>query len=708
MSLCITRKRGRHGCATTVNLGIAKSIIASVALAASVQGSHAAGPTFEQIPTLPPATGLAFSEAFAVSGDGKLVVGFSQSATGIPQAFTFQNGALAALDPSFSGTFSAARGVSDDGSVIVGELTVGAGQPTAFYWTAGSGMVAAPPMLGGNSFANGVSGNGKKIIGTMGNGSLPQRAFVWDRKTGTVTDIGTLKSDLSGLARANGVDDSGNVVVGGASARNGFHAFRWTPTGGMQDLGTIGGVKGFSEAHAVSGDGLVVVGRSAIPAPVDNRAFRWSEGTGMVQLLAPNEADLRETRALAVSQDGTYVAGFTIAQTPKRFRAIRWDGAGTGMYLGDLTPNNDGNSRATGISDDGSIVVGVSEFDASTNLRGFIWRENRKAPGGTMLDHVNTLAQVAQGAADQASAAATIANLAQFVLGQEIAAPSGGLAGEALSSRGEGGPMPIAMRVSIGASRSDDDNDAVVGGLTAATALTPSLTLGGYIGLGSDNNTLGSFGIDGNFTSYGLFLRNGAVGGEGLTWKVAAAQTRADVDITRSTQLANTETGAGSSEMRAQAASVELGYGMRYGTAHVTPFARLARSSVTRDGYTETGNVAFPVTYDDYEITATVATLGANVGKAVSDAGWLSFSAGVEWDLSRNSGPVTGTSDIPGMTNFSIAGPITERDRRVFAEVRYTHQLGNGRAFDIGIGATQTPYSKEATAMASIGYQMNF
>jgi probable HAF family extracellular repeat protein len=71
-----------------------------------------------------------------------------------------------------------------------------------------------------------------------------------------LTWLGTLGGNQSS---ALGVSADGAVVVGMArNAAGQRRAFRWTASGGMQDLGTLGG--GGSWAYGVSADGAVVVG----------------------------------------------------------------------------------------------------------------------------------------------------------------------------------------------------------------------------------------------------------------------------------------------------------------------------------------------------------------------------------------------------------------------------------------------------------------
>jgi probable HAF family extracellular repeat protein len=77
-------------------------------------------------------------------------------------------------------------------------------------------------------------------------------------------DLGTLGGCCS---KANGVSADGSVVVGGAPNVAGFYrAFRWTASGGMENLNTTYASlltygSTLIEAYAISPDGRYIVGR---------------------------------------------------------------------------------------------------------------------------------------------------------------------------------------------------------------------------------------------------------------------------------------------------------------------------------------------------------------------------------------------------------------------------------------------------------------
>jgi probable HAF family extracellular repeat protein len=142
-----------------------------------------------------------------------------------------------------------------------------------------------------------VSANGAVVVGGAENAAGQRRAFRWEN--GVMQDLGTLPG--GNQSAAWGVSADGAVVVGGSDGR----AFRWTASGGMQDLGTLGG--GSSWAYGVSADGAVVVGIS------DGRAFRWTASGGMEDLNTTYASLLTNGSVLsvawAISPDGRYIVG---------------------------------------------------------------------------------------------------------------------------------------------------------------------------------------------------------------------------------------------------------------------------------------------------------------------------------------------------------------------------------------------------------------
>jgi probable HAF family extracellular repeat protein len=209
--------------------------------------------------------------------------------------------------------------------------------------------------LGGGlpSQANGVSGDGQWVVGTA-NGAAGPVAFRWSASTG-IQNLGN--------GTANGVSDDGSVVVGGSNLGSGTEAYRWTQAGGMVGLGDLPTGGFFSEAAAVSADGLIVVGRSDSDHVVefqgetrvsDVEAFRWDAGTGMVGLGIVSPAPWYNeffSFATGISADGTVIAGSTTLESND---APFWWTATSGMHASCYECELLG----FGISPDGKTVVG--------------------------------------------------------------------------------------------------------------------------------------------------------------------------------------------------------------------------------------------------------------------------------------------------------------------------------------------------------------
>jgi len=198
------------------------------------------------------------------------------------------------------------------------------------------------------SDACGVSADGTVVVGEAYYAPGPKRAFRWTA-SGGMQDLGSLGSNES---RAYDVSANGAVVVGESLSNAGWRAFRWQ-NGVMQDLGTLGGtVHGFgSVAYGVSADGSVVVG-TAYDAARQRRAFRWQNG--VMQDLGTLGGYVSD--AWDVSANGSVVVGGA-GNAAGRYRAFRWQN-GVMQDLGTLPGYH--SSCAYGVSADGAVVVGVS------------------------------------------------------------------------------------------------------------------------------------------------------------------------------------------------------------------------------------------------------------------------------------------------------------------------------------------------------------
>jgi probable HAF family extracellular repeat protein len=272
--------------------------------------------------------------AYDASGDGAVVVGQALASTDY-RAFRWMAGGMQELP------FYQALGVSADGSVAVG---------MDVRWTA-PGQIDHLGFLGGNNYtsAYGVSADGQAVVGFSE--TSPNRyahAFRWTPTSG-IKDLGVTTGTES---LAWSISGDGNVVIGEARDAGQFwRAFRWTSSLGMKDMGTLGGP--MSTAHGASKDGSVIVGKSLINGGSTSlRAFRWTAATGMrdlrQELLNAGVTAVQNwilAVAAGVSDDGTVIVGWGYPAPltpPQPYIAVLpvadgGGGGGTGAILSSLT-----------------------------------------------------------------------------------------------------------------------------------------------------------------------------------------------------------------------------------------------------------------------------------------------------------------------------------------------------------------------------------
>jgi probable HAF family extracellular repeat protein len=230
-----------------------------------------------------------YAEAFSVSFDGAVVVGASDSPSGMREAFRWTTQGMTGLGFLAGGDWSEAKDTSAAGAVVVGHSNGTAGRQ-AFRWTAASGMVGLGFLPGGipYSLATAVSADGNTVVGMARSPTLGDRAFRWT-SAGSMTDLGDLGT--YGGVLASDVSADGTRVVGWDR----HEAFLWDQSYGMrplrdvliEDYGLDLNGWDLEYAHAISADGTTIVGSGTNPAGnTEAWAARIPEPTALHLLIA--------------------------------------------------------------------------------------------------------------------------------------------------------------------------------------------------------------------------------------------------------------------------------------------------------------------------------------------------------------------------------------------------------------------------------------
>ena len=367
----IAASRGRHA---TRAIGIGKRIaLATFVLAVSHAAALATQFTFQGLG--------AGSSAFAVSGNGAVIAGITPSNSVArwslgPGGWSLQN--LGKLPSSITQAWG--RGISSDGLVVVGDsrsTSNGAGEGLeAFRWTQSSGIAG----LGGNSSAEDASADGSVVVGSWFSVSPPYgSAFRWTAASGKV-QLGALPGDNSSAGQA--VSDDGSIVVGQSAINQTVgnryfpvsgQAFRWSASTGMVGLGNLPGTSSESLATGISAGGSVIVGdanvvRDSNGAILSSEAFRWTSLDGMVGL-GDLPGGVLTSLAFDASADGSRIVGIGTSSSGRE--AAFWQ-SGTGwvslkdflLANGVTSVNGWSLSFAYGIANDGRTIIGTGT-DAS-------------------------------------------------------------------------------------------------------------------------------------------------------------------------------------------------------------------------------------------------------------------------------------------------------------------------------------------------------
>jgi probable HAF family extracellular repeat protein len=204
---------------------------------------------------------------------------------------------------------------------IVGDYYPTSGENQVFHWTEATGITFYP-WHPGEAYAGGTNTH-RDVVGMFCCGIANVYGVFFSEHGEGFQDLGGI-TDYNAFAAA--ITDH-RVIVGWDEHDQSIQPapywlapFRWTATGGFSTLGTLGGDYGY--ATDVNDHGEVVGHSGLTPGEVIGHAFYWSETTGM--------KDLGPGRPAAINVDAQIVGviGGVLGGGPSVSRAVMWIGTG--------------------------------------------------------------------------------------------------------------------------------------------------------------------------------------------------------------------------------------------------------------------------------------------------------------------------------------------------------------------------------------------
>lgn len=259
----------------------------------------------------------------------------------------------AAQSFDFIGSSANGRGsvnaLSADGLIAAGGTTGSQNRPA--FWSRSMGLQefsgsGVPDNMGFTAISDdGIVAAGIQLV-AAGNRIFPHR-FV----NGSFQALGAWNNAQQ--TAVNGINGDGSVLVGEAfyTSSETYRAFRWTPTGGYQQLATPNNLAQTVIANDISTNSRVIVGRYDIN--FYSRPCIWVDGVPRT-LIGPGNTGFDDGVARNVNNDGSIVVGNVKSLTGESDATVWRNYVPTTLPY----PESYRYSGGTDISDDGSVVLG--------------------------------------------------------------------------------------------------------------------------------------------------------------------------------------------------------------------------------------------------------------------------------------------------------------------------------------------------------------
>ncbi|HHW4679628.1 MAG TPA: autotransporter domain-containing protein, partial [Xylella sp.] len=450
------------------------------------------------------------------------------------------------------------------------------------------------------------------------------------------TDLGTLRTDNLGQAKANAISPDGKVVGGESYTDDSMPK-------------SDGSVSMYGQATIWSGD-------------------NWATKTRLDSLKSGN---LGRSAVAALSADGK-IAGGTSVNDSDTTRAVIWSGNhwATKTDLGTLKGDQSGASAVTALSADGSVAVGSADTDAG-NTHATVWKITYPAQSdsdaNTPTHSQPQPSQPSVVAVDAVNTANALSRLGAETFSVMDLQRQGLTRLQQQCQINKAGQSCWAVQTALNSINGNRDK---VAGFRVGHGFTETLSAGLSLDRSLSRSLPDSYLKNNGNLGAGLYAQWNA-SFKGGQWYVrpSVAFNRYNVTVQRPV-LANTEAGLGNSRMKGRGASLEGG--QTFNSDHGVSLAwRLGGrySNISRAGYSEQ-NAVFPATYGDVSFKRTSAYVGADVTVPLTTN--LKWMAGIEIDTALKSRDPVYNAQANYIGNFNHSADIRGTMATLTSGLQYT------------------------------------